>query len=61
MGAEITPDKDPLFSFDGAEGIAFWVSDEKRVESVKIMLDELPRLRAFLDYWFPQHDDKKEA
>lgn len=60
MADEITPDKDPLFSFDGAEGIAFWVNDEKRDESVKIMLDDLPRLRDFLDYWFPERDPEHD-
>lgn len=58
MSDEIAPDKDPLFSFDGAEGIAFWVYDPATSESARVMIAEVPRLRAFLDHWFPEHDER---
>lgn len=49
----LTPEGDELFSFDGAEGIAFWVYDPAKLETARVMLDDLPQLRDFLDHWFP--------
>lgn len=42
-------------SFDGAEGIAFWVNEgeDRNEASARVMLDDLPALRKFLAHWFP--------
>lgn len=60
----LTPEGDELFSFDGAEGVAFWVYDPAKLETARVMLDDLPRLRAFLDHWFPErepeHDERRD-
>lgn len=43
------------FQFDGAEGIAFWVSNEDpEIEySMPIMFDDLDTLKAFLQHNIP--------
>lgn len=41
------------FSFDGAEGIAFWVGDSDEESTVKVMFSELMDLAKFLCDNFP--------
>lgn len=42
------------FEFDGAESIAFWVSEDDTFETnVRVMFEDLPRLKAFLKDGYP--------
>lgn len=43
------------FSFDGAENIAFWVSDHdpELEHNVRVMFDDMPVLQEFLQHNFP--------
>lgn len=41
------------FEFDGAEGIAFWVTNPRNEESAPVLFDDLDRLDDFLREWFP--------
>lgn len=48
------------FSFDGAEGIAFWVNDEDEEIATPVMFDDLPTLKAFLQYNLPGMFEKTQ-
>lgn len=41
------------FSFDGAEGYAFWVADAQEDQSIPVRFDDLPTLTAFLQHNLP--------
>lgn len=41
------------FSFDGAEGFAFWVNDDERDISVPVRFEDLETLKKFLEHNLP--------